>query len=66
MSKVKIPVLTYLDITHKFHPRNGGRQIQFEQKFNCTVVGGGLSITDDIQIWFETEQEAMMFVLRYL
>jgi len=66
MSVVKITVRSYLKLSHPFYPLNGDRQSQFEKKFKCQVVGGGQTVHDDIQLRFDSEQDAVFFMLRYI
>lgn len=63
---LKLPVLTYLKMSHDFDPWKGDRQAQFQRKYNCTVIGGGQSVSDDVVLLFDSDQEILWFALRHL
>lgn len=63
MTRIIVPVLTYLRLAHRLSPA-WDRQTSFERLYHCRVVR---DIIDRraVELEFNTEHDAVMFALKY-
>lgn len=63
MTRITVPVLTYLRLSHKLSPA-WERQAQFERLYRCRVVRDLVNLRA-VELEFDDEVDAVMFALRW-
>lgn len=63
MTRITVPVLTYLRLSHKLVPA-WDRQSTFERQYRCRVVGD-LMDRRAVELEFDDDADAVWFALQY-